>query len=456
MMRIRARRSSYAAPYHRHFLASVGLGVGAAVATVVSLSAFIPSELRYEGDELAAALPAPDGDATAVPNAGGAAVDGETSPDGMVWVTRGAILSGQTLIGALRKRGIEGDIIGLITREMAPHFNFRRAQPGNTYRLARDNSGHLLEFRYWTSEVDSYRLSRDGEQYVVRREKAALEPRPAHIAGVVSSNLYEAVKQLGESADLAADFADIFAWDVDFSRSVQPGDEFRIVYERLYRADDEGTPIYVRPGRILAAYYSGSSSGAHTAIYYEKAEGHGGYYRPDGTSVQRQFLVAPLRYRRISSSFSSARLHPILKVTRPHHGIDYAAPVGTPIWAVADGKVIFRGKAGGFGNLAKIRHANGYVSYYAHLSRFVSGLRVGQTVRQKQLIGYVGETGLTTGPHVCFRVAQDGRYVNPATLGGPGGEPVSPEARYSFYQVRDSMLAELGSGSLVTATQEAL
>jgi len=450
-MRIRARHSSYAAPYHRHFLASMALGVGAAVVTVALLSAFIPSEPRSEVAERVAALPAPDGEPTALPDAG----DGETPSEGVVWVTRGAILSGQTLVGSLHKRGIEGDIIGLITREMAPHFNFRRAQPGTTYRLARDDSGRLLEFRYWTSEIDSYKLSRDGEQYVVRREKAVLEPRPAHIAGVVSSNLYAAVKELGENASLAADFADIFAWDVDFSRSVQPGDEFRMVYERLYRTDDEGTPIYVRPGRILAAYYSGTS-GALTAVYYEKAEGHGGYYRPDGTSVQRQFLVAPLRYARISSRFSSARLHPILKVTRPHHGIDYAAPTGTPIWAVADGKVIYRDKAGGFGNLVKVRHANGYISYYAHLSRFASGLRVGQTVRQKQLIGYVGQTGLATGPHVCFRIAQDGRYVNPATLGGPGGEPVHPEARYSFYQVRDAMLAELGSGSLVTAVQEAL
>jgi len=451
MMQARIRRSSDAA-CHRHFLASVVLGVGAAVATVVTLSAFIPSEPRSEVAELAATLPAPNGEPTALPNTG----DGETASEGGAWVTRGAILSGQTLNGSLRKRGIEGDIIGLITLVMAPHFNFRHAQPGNTYRLVRDDSGNLLEFRYWTSELDSYKLSRDGAQYVVRREIAVLEPRPAHIAGVVSSNLYEAVKELGESADLAADFADIFAWDVDFSRNVQRGDEFRIVYERLYRTDDEGTPVYVRPGRILAAYYSGSTSGAHTAVYYEKAEGHGGYYRPDGTSVQRQFLVAPLRYQRISSSFSAARLHPILKVTRPHHGIDYAAAAGTPIWAVADGKVIFRGKAGGFGNLAKIRHANGYVSYYAHLSRFVSRLRVGQTVRQKQLIGYVGQTGLATGPHVCFRITQDGRYVNPATLSGPGGEAVSPEARYSFYKVRDSMLAELGSGSVVTATREAL
>ncbi len=453
-MRIRTRRSSYASPYHRHFFASVGLGVGAAVATVVSLSAFSPSG-PHEVEDLPAAVSAPAEGPAALPDAGGTPAASATPRDGVVWVTRGAILSGQTLVSSLRKRGVEGNIVGLITREMAPHFDFRRAQPGHTYRLARDDSGQLLEFRYRTSAVDSYKLSREGGQYVVRREKAVLEPRPARIAGVVNSNLYQAVKELGESTDLAADFADIFAWDVDFSRSVQPGDEFRIVYERLYRTDDEGTPVYVRPGRILAAYYSGTS-GAHTAVYYEKAEGHGGYYRPDGTSVQRQFLVAPLRYARISSSFSSARLHPILKVTRPHHGIDYAAPTGTPIWAVADGKVIYRGRAGGFGNLVKIRHANGYVSYYAHLSRFVSRLRVGQTVRQKQLIGYVGQTGLATGPHVCFRITQDGRYVNPAALGGPGGEPVPPEARYGFYQIRDALLADLGSGSLVTATQEAL
>jgi murein DD-endopeptidase MepM/ murein hydrolase activator NlpD len=453
MRRMRSRRSSYTTPYHRHFLASVGVGLFAAVATVVSLSAFTPPGDRSPVEAVAgpqaaaapAAEPAPD-DPPAVDAA---------PPEPAVWVTRGAILSGQTLVGSLRKRGVDRDVVDLIAREMTPYFDFRHAQPGHTYRLARDDSGELLEFRYRTSETDSYKLVRGKEGYVVHREKAALVPRPALIAGVVTTNLYDAVRELGESPDLASDFADIFAWDVDFSRNVQPGDEFRILYERLFRTDDEGNTVYVRPGRILAAHYSGTS-GDHTAVYFEEEEGHGGYYRPDGTSVERQFLVAPLRYARISSSYSSARLHPILKVTRPHRGIDYAAPIGTPIWAVADGKVIFRGEAGGFGNLVKIRHAKGYVSYYAHLSRFVTGLRVGQTVRQKQLIGYVGQTGLATGPHVCFRIARDGRYVNPATLRGPGGEPVSPEARYAFYQWRDAMLAELGSGSLVASTREAM
>jgi murein DD-endopeptidase MepM/ murein hydrolase activator NlpD len=165
--------------------------------------------------------------------------------------------------------------------------------------------------------------------------------------------------------------------------------------------------------------------------------------------------VAPLRYARISSHFSAARRHPILRVTRPHHGIDYAAPTGTPLWAVADGKVIYRGRAGGFGNLVKIRHARGYVSYYAHLSRFVANLQVGQTVRQKQLIGYVGQTGLATGPHVCFRIAHNGRYVDPTRLRTPAGDPVSPTGRYQFWVARDSLLAALDGEALVAASDEA-
>jgi len=197
--------------------------------------------------------------------------------------------------------------------------------------------------------------------------------------------------------------------------------------------------------------------GDYTAIYFEESEdGYGGYYRPDGTSVEGKFLKAPLRYARISSSYTSARHHPILKITRPHYGIDYAAPTGTPIWAVADGEVIYKAPAGGFGNLVKIRHARGYVSYYAHMSRYISSLEVGQRVNQKQLIGYVGETGLATGPHVCFRVSHDGRYVNPAELRTPGGAPVHPAFRHAFNSARDSMLALMSSGTLLAATEEAL
>jgi murein DD-endopeptidase MepM/ murein hydrolase activator NlpD len=167
--------------------------------------------------------------------------------------------------------------------------------------------------------------------------------------------------------------------------------------------------------------------------------------------VRGQFLKAPLRFVRISSSYSSSRLHPILKIKRPHQGIDYAAPAGEPVWSVADGKVIYRGWAGGFGNLVKIRHANGYVSYYAHLSRFARGLREGSRVQQKQVIGYVGQTGLATGPHVCFRISQNGKFVNPLTLRVPSGEPVPESVRSVFEDTRDLLLGELDQAPVLAA-----
>jgi len=370
-------------------------------------------------------------------------------------VTSGVIEPGDSLAASMGREGLATATASRVNRLMASHFNFRRrARAGHTWRLTQDESGRVVDFRYNISDTDSFHLFLDHDDYRVVQETAKLTPRVARIAGVVTTTLYDAVRSLGEDPQLARDFADIFAWDVDFSHAVHKGDEFRVLYERLNRIDEDGNEVYVRPGLILAARYNGTA-GEHTAIYFESQEGKGGYYRPDGTSVQGQFLQAPLRRARISSSYSSARRHPILNVTRPHYGIDYAAPAGDPVWAVADGKVIYRDRAGGFGNLVKVRHANGYVSYYAHLSRFPAGMRVGDHVSQKQVIGYVGSTGLATGPHVCFRVTKDGRYVNPATLKVPQGPPISDAIATVFNNTRDTFLAELDSGPLV-ASDEAL
>jgi len=278
-------------------------------------------------------------------------------------------------------------------------------------------------------------------------------PRTARIKGLVSTTLYGAVAGLGEDGQLAHDFADVFAWDIDFQRAVRAGDAFEVLYERMYRLEPNGQERYVGPGRILAARYDGNA-GKHEAVYFESAHGRGGYYHPDGTSVEGQFLMSPVWQGRVTSPFSNARRHPILKITRPHHGIDYAAPTGTPIWAVADGTVIHRGRAGGFGNLVKVRHRNGYVSLYAHMSRFAKDLRVGQSVRQKQVIGYVGQTGLATGPHVCFRLNKDGRYVNPLNVRGLATrEPVSAKLMPRFEAARHMLLAEL-DGTRKTARAE--
>jgi murein DD-endopeptidase MepM/ murein hydrolase activator NlpD len=367
-------------------------------------------------------------------------------PDGSI---RAALGKGETLDQVLVGRGVERALVQEISRALRPVFDFRYARPGDSFALTRSRDGSLEEFVYTRAKGgEQYRVVSDGEKLVASKQEPELLRRSARIAGVVSSNLYEAIGALGEDPELARDFADVFAWDIDFSRDMRPGDEFSIVYERLYRDNADHEPVYLRPGRILAARYGGSD-GVHTAVYFETGRGEGAYYRPDGSTVQKQFLRAPLNFRRISSTFTNARFHPILKRVRAHQGIDYAAPHGAPVWAVASGRVVSRGWIGGFGNTVKIQHAGGYVSTYGHLSRFASGLRVGDSVSQKQVIGYVGSTGLSTGPHVCFRIQKNGAYVNPARVGIPTGEHLAGAKLAEFRGVRDARLAELGPAQLV-------
>ena len=369
-------------------------------------------------------------------------------------VTKGKLGRGESLSTALRRQGIDFRTIHTISTELRSLFDFRRARPGESYRLGQGADGQLADFRYSVSPEKSFYLYSTETGYRVREDHASLRAKIAKVGGEIHSSLYGTIKALGERTQLASDFADIFAWDIDFSRSVQPGDDFQVLFERLYRTNTEGEEVYVRPGRILAARYHGRI-GDHSAVYFESEKGRGSYYRPDGTSVERAFLVAPLKFSRISSSFSSARRHPILNVVRPHRGIDYAAAHGTALWSVAAGEVIFRGWAGGSGNLVKVKHRNGYVSYYAHLSRFEPDIKVGALVEQKQVIGYVGDTGLATGPHVCFRVQKNGRYVNPLDISAPAGDPVAQADRERFESARDLLFADLGTG-IQMAADEAL
>jgi murein DD-endopeptidase MepM/ murein hydrolase activator NlpD len=444
----------------RHLIAPIGFAVLLAVSALLALAAF---EAAEGASAVAAPEPLPEEPAVAAegilpepdsPQPLEIAAAQPEPPAATTVITAGELESGDTLASALRRSNVPPDVIHLVATETSRAFDFRRAQPGHAFRLTQDLEGRVLDFRYRTAPMESVHLALEDGEYVVRREQAELVPRVSRIAGVVTSSLYGAMRDLGEGPQLANDFTDVFAWDVDFSRTVQSGDEFRVLYERLYYTDEDGSEVYAGPGRILAARYGGAV-GEHTAVYFEFDEGRGGYFRPDGSSVERQFLMAPLRYSRISSRFSSARRHPILKITRPHHGIDYVAKAGSPVWAVADGEVIYRGWAGGFGNLLKIRHVEGYVSYYAHLSRFAAGLRVGDRIQQKQVIGYVGQTGLATGPHVCFRIAQNGRYVNPVRLPSPAAKPVPDMARDAFVATRDMLLSELDAGPFV-ASGEAL
>ena len=424
------------------FRAAPGSGAGAALAPVVLLLAVaLPG--AGGADDLGAggpvAVPAP------------AATLGPELPAGRR--VAGELRRGETLAGSLRERGVSSRMVDRIVRTMAPIFDFRRARSGDRYELLLLPDGRIAEFTYRRRGGEELRILRVGDRLRAERIEEALEARRSRIAGVIATSLYEAVSALGENPVLATEFARIFAGEFDFSRRVRPGDAFEMLYERLYRRLPGGDEQYVRPGRILAATWRGAA-GTHTAVWFAGEDGRGGYYRPDGTAVERRFLSAPLHYRRISAGFSRSRRHPILKVRRPHLGIDYAAPRGTPVWAVADGVIVHRGWAGGFGRLVKIRHDDGFVSYYGHLSRYASGQRVGTRVSRRQVIGYVGSSGLASGPHLHFQVMKGGRAVNPARIDSPPGPPIPAELREEFARVRDELLAEL-RGSRLVVTGEA-
>jgi murein DD-endopeptidase MepM/ murein hydrolase activator NlpD len=363
-------------------------------------------------------------------------------------VTSGVIPSRGTLAQSLRGSGIRPATVQQIAREMQSVLDFRAARAGDRYSLTQSPAGALKEFSYTTASGKSYRITSDGHRFVAETRGDDVVRRTARVAGVITTTLYDAVQSLGESRQLASDFAEIFQWDVDFARGIQRGDEFQILYERLFRVRADGRETLMGPGRILAARFKGGE-GDLTALYFETEEGRGAYYRPDGSPMERSFLAAPVKYERVSSTFTYERPHPILDIVRPHLGIDYAAPEGTPLWSVADGTVVFKGWGGGFGNLLKVEHVGGYVSFYSHLSRFANNLNVGDRVRQKQVIGFVGSTGLATGPHVCFRIQKDGEFVNPLKLRANVVGLGSVAKRGDFRTAKETLLADLSSRPFV-------
>jgi murein DD-endopeptidase MepM/ murein hydrolase activator NlpD len=357
-------------------------------------------------------------------------------------VVTGRIPKGGSLFKALRLQGAETVLVHSIAEGLSSLFSFQNARAGDFFALIQDSTGALVSFEFQRGRREVYRLDRTGDgRFHASKEVVPLDRRVVQIAGIIERSLFETVLEQGERPELAGAFADIFVWDFDFSRQTRPGDEVRIVYEKFY--DRSG---FVRYGSILAAQYQNSQR-EFTAVYFENKQGEGDYFTPEGNSVRRTFLRAPLQYSRISARYSNSRLHPILKVRRPHHGIDYAAPSGTPIWAVADGEVIFKGWSGGFGRLVKIRHNNGYVTYYGHLSRYGSGIRTGQRVAQKQVIGHVGTSGLATGPHLDYRIKIGKRFVDPSRVRFPKGDSITSQARAQFDAVKEARLAELSSTS---------
>ncbi len=324
-----------------------------------------------------------------------------------------------------------------IAASAQPVFDLRHLRAGNSVSVGRSIGGELREVRYRIDADRVLRIAPQGGEFRSEIQTVAAKTETVTIHGEIHDSLFQGIIDAGERPELAMRLADIFGWDLDFYTDPRPGDSFGILIEKKKLGNDGPTDY----GRILAAEYDNAGR-AFRAILFHDPAGTAAYYTADGSSMRKAFLHSPLKFAAlVTSHFSRHRFHPILKEYRPHLGIDYAAPTGTPVQTVGEGRVIFAGLKGGDGNLVQVQHSNGFVTYYMHLSRIL--VRNGQHVEQGQSIGLVGMTGLATGPHLDFRILRGGQFLNFERLPLPPNAPVASRDWSEFASLRDRILAAM-------------
>lgn len=347
------------------------------------------------------------------------------------------VRSGETLAEVLMNLGMTAGEVYKLTQCPDTIFDVRRMRAGQPYAYltSKDTIPQPRYFIYEESPKEYITFDLQNN-YKATKGINPTEWRESEVAGQVNSSLWVAMEESNASPVLAVMLSHIFGWTVDFF-DIQKGDEFRLIYTQEYM---NNTPL--NNYKILASSFTASGKQYYAIPFVQGEEEL--FYNADGNSLEGAFLKAPLDFYRISSRFSNSRFHPVLKRYRAHHGVDYAAPTGTPVYAIGSGRVIDKGyQARGGGNYVKIRHNSTYTTTYMHLSRFAKGLKVGDHVAQKEVIGYVGSTGLSTGPHLDFRVYENGRPVNPLTIKSQPKRPISKENKEAFAQLCDSLVNRL-------------
>jgi len=349
----------------------------------------------------------------------------------------------QTVAQALFKLDVSAADVQAVVASLKGLFPFRRARPGDQLRVEkRDGESALLRFSYRQGPADEWLVERlpDGTLRGTKRP-VELTTEVVRVAATLESSLYETFQKSGENPDLAVLAADVLAWDVDFYHEVRGGDRIRLVVEKVLA---DGKPL--RYGEVLAAEYDGEATGRKRLFRYTAPDGQTSYFDDEGQSARRGFLRSPLRYAHITSRYGN-RVHPVLGYNRAHAGVDYGAPTGTPVWAVGDGQVKQSGWSGGCGKAVTLRHRNGYETVYCHLSGIA--VSAGKAVAQKQVIGWVGETGLATGPHLHYAVKRGGGFINPLQLKVPREAPVPeqwlPDFREKIAPLRAKLEGDLAA-----------
>ncbi len=353
-------------------------------------------------------------------------------------VQYGIVQPRQNLGSILGEHGVSTGTVHHLGEKARGVFDVRRIRSGQAYALFFSKHDSLAPPRFFVYEEDpkSYIVFDLRGDLAVSRGQNPAEWRTQTVKGQVESSLWVAMQRCEASPQLAIVLSHIFGWTIDFF-GLQKQDEFRVIYEQEF-VDGKALDNF----HILAASFRASDSTYYAIPFVQ--DGEELYYNERGNSLEGAFLKAPLDFYRISSRFTNSRYHPVLKRYRAHHGVDYAAPAGTPVYAIGSGKVIAKAyQANGGGNYVKIKHNGTYTTTYMHLSRFAKGLKVGSTVKQKEIIGYVGSTGLSTGPHLDFRVYENGRPINPLTIKSQPKKPISEANRAAFSQVCDSLVLKL-------------
>lgn len=352
-------------------------------------------------------------------------------------VTNDTIKPNQTLAEVLYDFGFTSKQIYELTQCPDSIFDERKIRPGQICALfTSKDSCATPQYLIYEESAKRYVAFDLQNNYNATLNIIPGEWHESEVAGTVQSSLWEAMIENNASPQLAVQMSHIFGWSIDFF-GIQQGDYFRLVYAQEY-VEEKPLNNY----KIIAAAFCASNNLVYAIPFTQ--EGEELFYNIDGNSLEGAFLKAPLDFYRITSRFSNSRMHPVLKRRRAHHGVDYAAPVGTPVYAIGNGKVIDKGyQAKGGGNYVKIRHNSTYTTTYMHLSKFAKGLKVGDMVKQKQVIGYVGSTGLSTGPHLDFRVHENGKPINPLTIKSQPKKPVSEENKEAFGILRDSLVMRL-------------
>ncbi len=339
--------------------------------------------------------------------------------------------TGDTFFGILSLFNLKNREIDLVLQALKK-LNITKLFPGDSIVLKRTSDSSFSHIHFFPSVKDKFTISNNDSYVHAQREVLPVSTYTYLLNGFIETSLSEAMFSLGVGDYITAKFADVFAWDINFFIDPRKGDIFQVIFEK--KIVNGRICGY---GAILAAKYTLNDNRSYFAFGFPDKDGGMKYYDDKGNALQKQFLKAPLQYSRVSSSFSYSRKHPILGIVRPHLGVDYAAPYGTPVQAAADGKIIFMGRKDDYGNLIVISHGGAYQTFYGHLQSFAKNLYPGAYVKQADFIGKVGATGLATGPHLDYRIKRGGSFVNPAKIISPSVHSISKEQMKSFIVLKE-------------------